>query len=250
VSVVSVKMRRRCPPPSFSCTASPGRGAPGIRWLQRLDRERYTALAPDLRGHGGRERPRADQLRRLRGGRAGRGARALRPLWLLDGRPDRAARRARGARAHRAPGARRDDGGHRGRGGPPGAHADDERLAAFADTRDDRAVRRPLGGQPLFAGTPPRRRASGARTCCATTPARWPRSCAASAPASWSRCGSGCGTLAVPARVLAGGGGREVRGAGRRLAPRCPAGACRRRRGGPRPAARGAGGGFCRHAAG
>ena len=34
MSVVSVKMRGRCPPPSSSCTASPGRGAPGIRWLR------------------------------------------------------------------------------------------------------------------------------------------------------------------------------------------------------------------------
>ncbi len=113
------------------------------------------AMAPDLPGHGNAA-ARPGLVRRLHRLRARARRRAVRAVRLLDGRPDRAARRARARRPGRAAGARRRQPGHRRPGrarrsvaSPTSALA--ERIEpigveAFADE---------WGAQPLFDGQPP-----------------------------------------------------------------------------------------------
>jgi 2-succinyl-6-hydroxy-2,4-cyclohexadiene-1-carboxylate synthase len=122
---------------------------------QRLDRERYTALAPDLRGHGAARAARPVSFAACvedvlgaaparfvlcgysMGGRIAQHVALAAPerierLLLVattPGIPDRAERAAR--------------------------RADDERLAAFADGATIEEFADRWAAQPLFAGTPP-----------------------------------------------------------------------------------------------
>jgi 2-succinyl-6-hydroxy-2,4-cyclohexadiene-1-carboxylate synthase len=123
--------------------------------VERLDRERYTPLAPDLRGHGaaGAARPAtfeacaADVLaaapeRFVLCGYSMGGRIAQHVALAAPGRVERLVLAATTAgiedEAERA--ARR---------------ADDERLAAFADGASIEAFADRWAAQPLFAGTPP-----------------------------------------------------------------------------------------------
>ena len=133
--------------------------------VELLDRERYTPLAPDLRGHGDARDARpvsfeacvADLL-------AAAPERFVLCGYSMGGRiaqhvalaaPDRVERLVLVATTAGIA----DDDERAAR------RADDERLAVFADERDQRAVRRPLDGAAALRGHAARRpRASGART--------------------------------------------------------------------------------------
>ena len=189
---------------------------------QRLDRERYTALAPDLRGHGAARdaRPvsfaacvadvlaaapdRFDLCGYSMGGRIALHVALAAPerierLLLVAttaGIEDAAARAAR--------------------------RADDEALAAFADTATIEQFADRWAAQPLFAGTPP----DAARLWRADLLRNDPRALAASlrgvgsgamAPL-WERLGE----LTMPATVLVGERDAKFVALGERLAGALP----------------------------
>jgi 2-succinyl-6-hydroxy-2,4-cyclohexadiene-1-carboxylate synthase len=190
--------------------------------LERLDRERYTALAPDLRGHGDARDARpvsfaacvADVL-------AAAPARFVLCGYSMGGRiaqhvalaaPERVERlvlvaTTAGIEDEAARAARR---------------ADDERLAAFAQGASIEAFADRWAAQPLFAGTPP----EAARI--------WRedilRNDAGALAAVLRGIGTGAmeplwerlRTLAVPATVLAGAEDPKFVALGRRLAATLP----------------------------
>jgi 2-succinyl-6-hydroxy-2,4-cyclohexadiene-1-carboxylate synthase len=189
---------------------------------QRLDRERYTALAPDLRGHGDARDARpvsfAGCVQDVLGAAPARfvlcgysmGGRIA--LHVALAAPERVERlvlvaTTAGIEDEAARAARR---------------ADDERLAAFADSATIEEFADRWAAQPLFAGTPPEaariwredmlRNDSGALAAVLRgigTGAMEPL---------WER----LATLAVPATVLAGAEDPKFVALGRRLAATLP----------------------------
>jgi 2-succinyl-6-hydroxy-2,4-cyclohexadiene-1-carboxylate synthase len=122
---------------------------------QRLDRERYTALAPDLRGHGGARDARPVSFAAcVEDVLAAAPARFVLCGYSMGGRialhvalaaPERVERlvlvaTTAGIDDEAARAARRDD---------------DERLAAFADGASIEQFADRWAAQPVFAGTPP-----------------------------------------------------------------------------------------------
>ena len=185
---------------------------------QRLDRERYTALAPDLRGHGSARAARPITFAAcVEDVLAAAPARFVLCGYSMGGRiaqhvalaaPERIERlvlaaTTAGIEDEAARAARRED---------------DERLAAFADTATIEAFADRWMAQPLFAGTPP----EAARV--------WRedllRNDARALAAVLRGIGSGAmqplwqrlETLAVPATVLAGAEDPKFVALGRRLA--------------------------------
>ena len=140
--------------------------------VARLDPERYTALAPDLRGHGAARDARPVAFAACVADVLAAAPDALRALRLLDGRAHRAARRARRARAHRAAACSSPTtAGHRGRrpsarrAAPPTSA-----LAAFAETRGIEAFADRWARAAAVRRHAARRRARIWREdCCATT---------------------------------------------------------------------------------
>jgi 2-succinyl-6-hydroxy-2,4-cyclohexadiene-1-carboxylate synthase len=190
--------------------------------VERLDRERYTALAPDLRGHGAASDARpatfeacvADVLaaapeRFVLCGYSMGGRIAQHVALAAPGRVERLVLAATTAgiedEAERA--ARR---------------ADDERLAAFADDATIEAFADRWAAQPLFAGTPPQ----AARLWREDMLRNDPRGLAAvlrgmgtgAMEPLWDRLGE----LMMPATVLAGADDPKFVALGERLAAALP----------------------------
>jgi 2-succinyl-6-hydroxy-2,4-cyclohexadiene-1-carboxylate synthase len=190
--------------------------------IARLDRERYNALAPDLRGHGSARDARpvsfdavvADVL-------AAAPERFVLCGYSMGGRiaqhvalaaPERVAKLVLVATT-----AGIDDAAQRA-----ARRADDERLAQFADGATIEAFADRWAAQPLFAGTPP----EAARLWREDLLRNDPRGLAAvlrglgtgaMAPL-WERLGE----LSMPATVLAGADDAKFVALGERLAARLP----------------------------
>ncbi len=193
--------------------------------VERLDRERYRALAPDLRGHGAAAGVRpvsfeacvADVLALAPGrfvlcGYSMGGRLAQHVALAAPERVERLVLAATTAGIEDAAGraARRDD---------------DERLAAFADTATIEAFADRWAAQPLFAGTP----AEAARV--------WREDMLRNDPAGLAAVLRGIGTgamepplwdrlpeLTMPAAVLAGARDAKFVALGERLAAALPRG--------------------------
>jgi 2-succinyl-6-hydroxy-2,4-cyclohexadiene-1-carboxylate synthase len=191
---------------------------------QRLDRERYTALAPDLRGHGGARDARPVSFAACVDDVLGAApARFVLCGYSMGGRialhvalaaPDRVERlvlvaTTAGIDDEAARAARRDD---------------DERLAAFADGASIEQFADRWAAQPVFAGTPP----DAARIWREDLVRNDPRALAAVLRAIgtgamdplWDRLGE----LAMPATVLVGERDAKFVALGERLAAALPAG--------------------------
>jgi 2-succinyl-6-hydroxy-2,4-cyclohexadiene-1-carboxylate synthase len=191
---------------------------------QRLDRERYTALAPDLRGHGAARAARpvsfAGCVQDVLGAVPGRfvlcgysmgGRIALHVALAAPARVERLVLVATtaGIEDEAARAARRED---------------DERLAAFADGASIEQFAERWVAQPVFAGTP----ADAARIWREDLLRNDPRALAAAlrgigsgamAPL-WGRLGE----LAMPATVLVGERDAKFVALGERLAAALPRG--------------------------
>ena len=190
--------------------------------VERLDRERYTPLAPDLRGHGDARDARpvsfeacvADVL-------AAAPERFVLCGYSMGGRIAQHVALAAPERVERlvlvaTTAGIADDGERAAR------RADDERLAAFADGATIEQFADRWTAQPLFAGTPPDGRAHLARGPAAQRPAR-----AGRRPARHGhrRDGAAVGAPAdadVPATVLAGAEDPKFVALGERLAAALP----------------------------
>jgi 2-succinyl-6-hydroxy-2,4-cyclohexadiene-1-carboxylate synthase len=191
---------------------------------QRLDRERYTALAPDLRGHGDARDARpvsfaacvedvlaAAPARFVLCGYSMGGRIALHVALAAPGRVERLvlAATTAGIDDAAARAARRDD---------------DERLAAFADTASIEQFADRWAAQPVFAGTPP----DAARIWREDLVRNDPRALAAALRGIgtgameplWDRLGE----LAMPTTVLVGARDAKFVALGERLAAGLPAG--------------------------
>ena len=191
---------------------------------QRLDRERYTALAPDLRGHGDARDARpisfaacvedvlaAAPARFVLCGYSMGGRIALHVALAAPARVERLvlAATTAGIDDAAARAARRDD---------------DERLAAFADTASIEQFADRWAAQPVFAGTPP----DAARIWREDLVRNDPRALAAALRGIgsgameplWDRLGE----LAMPATVLVGARDAKFVALGERLAAALPAG--------------------------
>ena len=191
---------------------------------QRLDRERYTALAPDLRGHGDARDARpvsfaacvddvldAAPARFVLCGYSMGGRIALHVALAAPERVDRLVLVATtaGIDDETARAARRDD---------------DERLAAFADGASIEQFADRWAAQPVFAGTPP----DAARMWREDLVRNDPRALAAVLRAIgtgamdplWDRLGE----LTMPATVLVGERDAKFVALGERLAAALPAG--------------------------
>jgi 2-succinyl-6-hydroxy-2,4-cyclohexadiene-1-carboxylate synthase len=191
---------------------------------QRLDRERYTALAPDLRGHGGARDARPVSFAACVDDVLGAApARFVLCGYSMGGRialhvalaaPDRVERlvlvaTTAGIDDEAARAARRDD---------------DERLAAFADAASIEQFADRWAAQPIFAGTPP----DAARIWHEDLARNDPRALAAALRGIgtgameplWDRLGE----LAMPATVLVGARDAKFVALGERLAAALPAG--------------------------
>jgi 2-succinyl-6-hydroxy-2,4-cyclohexadiene-1-carboxylate synthase len=191
---------------------------------QRLDRERYTALAPDLRGHGGARDARPVSFAACVDDVLGAApAHFVLCGYSMGGRialhvalaaPDRVERlvlvaTTAGLDDEAARAARRDD---------------DERLAAFADGASIEQFADRWAAQPLFARTP----RDAARIWRADLVRNDPRALAAVLRAIgtgamdplWDRLGE----LAMPATVLVGERDAKFVALGERLAAALPAG--------------------------
>ena len=190
--------------------------------LQRLDRERYTALAPDLRGHGGASAARPISFAAcVEDVLAGAPARFVLCGYSMGGRIAQHVALAAPERIERlvlvATTAGIEDEAAR-----TARIEDDERLAAFADTATIEQFADRWAAQPLFAGTPP----EAARI--------WRedmlRNDAGALAAVLRGIGTGVmeplwerlRTLAVPARVLAGAEDPKFVALARRLAATLP----------------------------
>jgi 2-succinyl-6-hydroxy-2,4-cyclohexadiene-1-carboxylate synthase len=192
--------------------------------IARLDPERYTALAPDLRGHGAASAARpvdfdavvADVL-------AAAPPRFVLCGYSMGGRVAQHVALAAPERITRlvlvATTAGIEDDAER-----TARRADDERLAAFADTATIEAFADRWAAQPLFAGTPPQ----AARIWREDILRNDPRGLAAvlrglgtgaMAPL-WSRLGE----LTMPVAVLAGADDAKFVALGERLAAALPRG--------------------------
>ena len=217
--------------------------------VERLDRERYTPLAPDLRGHGAARDARpvsfeacvADVL-------AAAPERFVLCGYSMGGRIAQHVALAAPERVERlvlvaTTAGIADDAERAAR------RADDERLAAFADGATIEQFADRWTAQPLFAGTPP----AAARIWREDLLRNDPRG-AGRRPARGGHRRDGAAVGAPADADDAGDGPRrrrrpEVRRARRAPGGRAPGRRARRRRGRrPRPAARGARGG-CRGAA-
>ena len=186
--------------------------------VERLDGERYTALAPDLRGHGAARDARpvtfeacvADVLAAAPG-------RFVLCGYSMGGRIAQHVALAAPERVERlvlvATTAGLDDDAQRA-----ARRADDERLAAFADAATIEQFADRWAAQPLFAGTPP----AAARIWREDILRNDPRALArvlrgmgtgAMAPL-WER----LATLTLPATVLAGAGDAKFVALAERLA--------------------------------
>ena len=186
--------------------------------VERLDGERYTALAPDLRGHGDARDARpvtfeacvADVL-------AAAPARFVLCGYSMGGRIAQHVALAAPERVERlvlvATTAGLEDDAQRA-----ARRADDERLAAFADAATIEQFADRWAAQPLFAGTPP----AAARIWREDLLRNDPRALArvlrgmgtgAMAPL-WER----LATLTMPATVLAGAGDAKFVALAERLA--------------------------------
>jgi 2-succinyl-6-hydroxy-2,4-cyclohexadiene-1-carboxylate synthase len=192
--------------------------------IARLDPERYTALAPDLRGHGAASGARpidfdavtADVLATAPGRFAlcgySMGGRIAQ--YVAVAAPERIERLVLVATS---PGIE-DDAERAAR------RAADEELAAFADGATIEAFADRWAGQPLFAGTPP----EAARIWREDILRNDPRGLAAvlrglgtgSMPSLWSR----LDRLAMPTTVLAGARDAKFVAVGQRLAAALPSG--------------------------
>jgi 2-succinyl-6-hydroxy-2,4-cyclohexadiene-1-carboxylate synthase len=122
---------------------------------QRLDRERYTALAPDLRGHGGARDARPVSVAACVDDVLGAApARFVLCGYSMGGRIAQHVALAAPERVERlvlvATTAGIADEAERA-----ARRADDERLAAFADDATIEQFADRWAAQPLFAGTPP-----------------------------------------------------------------------------------------------
>ena len=191
---------------------------------QRLDRERYTALAPDLRGHGGARDARpvsfaacvddvlaAAPARFVLCGYSMGGRIALHVALAAPERVDRLVLVATtaGIDDETARAARRDD---------------DERVASFADGASIEQFADRWAAQPVFAGTP----SDAARIWREDLVRNDPRALAAVLRAIgtgamdplWGRLGE----LAMPATVLVGERDAKFVALGERLAAALPAG--------------------------
>jgi 2-succinyl-6-hydroxy-2,4-cyclohexadiene-1-carboxylate synthase len=191
---------------------------------QRLDRERYTALAPDLRGHGGaRDASPVSFAACVDDVLGAAPARFVLCGYSMGGRialhvalaaPDRVERlvlvaTTAGIDDEAARAARRDD---------------DERLAAFADGASIEQFADRWAAQPVFAGTPP----DAARIWREDLVRNDPRALAAVLRAIgtgamdplWDRLGE----VAMPATVLVGERDAKFVALGERLAAALPAG--------------------------
>jgi 2-succinyl-6-hydroxy-2,4-cyclohexadiene-1-carboxylate synthase len=132
-----------------------GTGRAWDQVMARLDRERYTALAPDLRGHGGARDQRpvsfAGCVQDVLGAAP---ARFVLCGYSLGGRIALHVALAAPERVEAlvlvATTAGIEDAGARA-----ARRADDEALAAFADTATIEQFADRWAAQPLFAGTPP-----------------------------------------------------------------------------------------------
>ena len=173
MSVVSVKMRGRCPTTVVLLHgfAGPGGVGPGGRrgWRRTLSGARAgpaAATAPPRRAAGRLRRPASPTSLALAPAR-------FDAVRLLDGRADRAARGARGARALRAAAcSSRTTAGIEDAAARAARRADDERSPASQTTATIEEFADRWAAQPLFAGTPPRRRRALARGPPAQRPAR------------------------------------------------------------------------------
>jgi 2-succinyl-6-hydroxy-2,4-cyclohexadiene-1-carboxylate synthase len=191
---------------------------------QRLDRERYTALAPDLRGHGGARDVRPVSFAACAGDvLAAAPERFVLCGYSMGGRialhvalaaPERVERlvlvaTTAGIDGEAARAARRDD---------------DERLAAFADDASIEQFADRWAAQPVFAGTPP----DAARIWREDLMRNDPRALAAVLRAVgtgamaplWDRLDE----LTMPATVLVGERDAKFVALGERLAAALPAG--------------------------
>jgi 2-succinyl-6-hydroxy-2,4-cyclohexadiene-1-carboxylate synthase len=192
--------------------------------IERLDRERYTAIAPDLRGHGEARDARPITFEAV----AADVLAAAPPTFALcgysmGGRIAQHVALAAPERIERlvlvATTAGIEDDGERA-----ARRAADERLAAFADGATIEAFADRWARQPLFAGTPP----AAARIWRADLLRNDPRALAAvlrglgtgaMAPL-WDRLGE----LSMPATVLAGGSDGKFVAHAERLAAAFPRG--------------------------
>jgi 2-succinyl-6-hydroxy-2,4-cyclohexadiene-1-carboxylate synthase len=191
---------------------------------QRLDRERYTALAPDLRGHGDARDARpvsftgcvqdvvaAAPARFVLCGYSMGGRIALHVALAAPERVERLVLVATTAGIE-------DEGARAAR------RADDERLAAFAEGASIEAFADRWAAQPLFAGTP----ADAARIWREDLLRNDPGALAAalrgigsgSMQPLWDRLGE----LTMPATVLVGSRDAKFMALGERLAAGLPAG--------------------------
>jgi len=191
---------------------------------QRLDRERYTALAPDLRGHGAARDARPVSFAAcVEDVLAAAPARFVLCGYSMGGRiaqhvalaaPERVERlvlaaTTAGIEDDAARAARRED---------------DERLAAFADAASIEQFADRWAAQPLFAGTPP----EAARSWREDLLRNDPRALAVvlrgigtgAMEPLWARLGE----LTMPAVVLAGERDPKFVALGERLAATLPAG--------------------------
>jgi 2-succinyl-6-hydroxy-2,4-cyclohexadiene-1-carboxylate synthase len=123
--------------------------------VERLDRERYTPLAPDLRGHGAARAARPASFEAcVDDVLAAAPERFVLCGYSMGGRIAQHVALAAPARVERlilaATTAGIEDEAERA-----ARRADDERLAAFADGATTEAFAERWAAQPLFAGTPP-----------------------------------------------------------------------------------------------
>jgi 2-succinyl-6-hydroxy-2,4-cyclohexadiene-1-carboxylate synthase len=192
--------------------------------VERLDRERYTPLTPDLRGHGsaGARRPVsfdavvADVLALApeRFALCGYSMGGRIALHVALAAPERVERLVLAATTA----------GIDGEAQRAERRESDERLAAFADDATIEQFADRWSAQPLFAGTPP----AAARAWRADLLRNDPRALAAvlrgigtgAMPPLWSRLGE----LAMPAAVLAGQRDPRFVALGERLAAGLPRG--------------------------
>ncbi len=203
--------------------AGTGRGWDAV--VERLDAQRYRALAPDLRGHGAARDLRPISFEACVADVLARGAAPLRPVRLLDGRADRPARRARGPGARPAARARGEHRGHRRRAASASsAERADATLAAEIESGGIDAFADRWLGQPLFASDPPEAQRLAREDIARNDPAALAAALRAVGTGAMAPLWGRLGELAMPAAVLAGERDAKFRALGERLAAGLPQG--------------------------
>jgi len=192
--------------------------------VERLEPERYTPLAPDLRGHGSARDARpvsfeacaADVL-------AAAPERFVLCGYSMGGRIAQHVALAAPARVERlvlvATTAGIADHAERA-----ARRADDERLAAFADEATIEQFADRWTAQPLFAGTPPEAAAVWRADILDNEPAALAAALRGVGTGSMEPLWGRLGELAMPATVLAGEHDAKFRALGERLAAGLPRG--------------------------